>query len=295
MFYVLLCLAGENTYDFYSQIYSKGSFIDSLHCIYSPNRLNFHLWVRLMGRSMTLHIKNNSHMFAIGILQESRDKHISYFFKDFFFVIIFNNWSLISYLPLTVPHPFPSPHLQEYVPTPTPLPARPPYSLGLQVSRGLGASFLSEARPLSPMLLCAWGLIPASVCCLVSCPVSEISCDFRLAEATGLPIGWPSYLCICVYVYMHACVWVCVCVCVCVCVHRGQKVMLYPLDVELELWLVVTLHVCWKPWSFSGASIAHTLWLNFSSFLNLILEDPSEWLIPLIPSPGGLSSRSITS
>ena len=54
------------------------------------------------------------------------------------------------------PKGFP-PHLHPYPLNPipclqTPTPARPPHSLGPQVSQGLGAASLTEARPGSPLL-----------------------------------------------------------------------------------------------------------------------------------------------
>ena len=51
-------------------------------------------------------------------------------------------------------------YLQEDVSTLTPLftSTRPLYCLGPQVSQGLGASSLTEARPGSPLLYMCWGL-----------------------------------------------------------------------------------------------------------------------------------------
>jgi hypothetical protein len=47
---------------------------------------------------------------------------------------------------------FPTPHPPPYL-------ARPPHSLGPQVSQGLGVSSLIEARPGSPLLCLCQGLI----------------------------------------------------------------------------------------------------------------------------------------
>jgi hypothetical protein len=77
--------------------------------------------------------------------------------------------------PPTVPHPIP-PTLcvQEDVP---PTPARPPCSLGPQVSQGLGSSSPTKPRPDVRGL----GLVLARVSCLVGSSVSEIS---------GVQVSW---------------------------------------------------------------------------------------------------------
>lgn len=87
--------------------------------------------------------------------------------------------------PPTVPHPIP-PTLcvQEDVP---PTPARPPCSLGPQVSQGLGSSSPTKPRPDVRGL----GLVLARVSCLVGSSVSEIS-GSRFVETAGLPIGLPT-------------------------------------------------------------------------------------------------------
>ena len=66
-----------------------------------------------------------------------------------------------SHYPLPGPPPqFLIPFLYYLSPRGCPLllhPARPPYSLGSQVSWGLGSSSLTEARPCSPLLYVCWG------------------------------------------------------------------------------------------------------------------------------------------
>jgi hypothetical protein len=89
---------------------------------------------------------------------------------------------LTSLQPPTPPSPtFFPPHL-----------TRLPCSLWSQVSQGLGASSLTEARPGSPLLYTCWGaeegLVPASIYCLVGGSMSERSQGFRLVEMAGLPI-----------------------------------------------------------------------------------------------------------
>ena len=66
-----------------------------------------------------------------------------------------------NHLQFLIPYPDPSVHLHEGVLTPTTIqqhPARPPQSLGLQVSQGLGVSSLPESGPGSPPLYICWGL-----------------------------------------------------------------------------------------------------------------------------------------
>ena len=62
-----------------------------------------------------------------------------------------------------------------------PLPARPPHSLGLQVSRGLGASSFTEARTGGP-LLCMYQRPCIRVCWLIGISVSERLLVSRLVE-----------------------------------------------------------------------------------------------------------------
>ena len=60
-----------------------------------------------------------------------------------------------NHLQFLIPYPDPYVHLHEGVLTPTTIqqhPARPPQSLGLQVSQGLGVSSLPESGPGSPPL-----------------------------------------------------------------------------------------------------------------------------------------------
>jgi hypothetical protein len=75
--------------------------------------------------------------------------------------------SLIFYSPVIIPSyialqqffiPLFLPYLQEDIPTPSPPPHpnQSPHSLGPQVSQGLGASSLIEARPASPLLCMCW-------------------------------------------------------------------------------------------------------------------------------------------
>ena len=72
-------------------------------------------------------------------------------------------------------------------------PTSSPYSLSPQVSPGLGASSLSEARPSSPRSVCVGGFISAGVCCLVGGPVFGRSWGSRLIETAGPPTKLPSF------------------------------------------------------------------------------------------------------
>jgi hypothetical protein len=97
---------------------------------------------------------------------------------------------LLSFCPLTVLHPIPSPLSPRGCPHPSqPLPllllhpTSPLHSLGPQVSQRLGVSSL--------LYMCQ-GLISAGVCCLVGGSVSERSQGSRLIETAGLPMGSPS-------------------------------------------------------------------------------------------------------
>jgi hypothetical protein len=119
---------------------------------------------------------------------------LCYYYYYYYYLIIFYSPVFIPLpvCPPTAPHPIPPSPLQEDVPTPTP-PHQTTPPLGSQVSQGLGASSLTEARPGSLLLyICVRGLSSAGVCCLVGGSVSERSRGSRSVETTGLPMGPPS-------------------------------------------------------------------------------------------------------
>jgi hypothetical protein len=105
------------------------------------------------------------------------------FFSSFF--LFFNLFFIaqstpLPVYPLTGPHPIPPLHtISKRMSPPTwPHPTRLLHSLGPQVSQGLGASSLTEARPVSPLLYMC--LISGELCFLVGGSVSEISWGSRL-------------------------------------------------------------------------------------------------------------------
>jgi hypothetical protein len=79
---------------------------------------------------------------------------------------------------------------------PYPHSTRAPYSLGLQISWGLGTSSLTEARPSSPLLYMCQGPHISYVCFLIGYSVSERFQGSRWVETAGLPMWLPSsYAC----------------------------------------------------------------------------------------------------
>jgi hypothetical protein len=122
---------------------------------------------------------------------------LTFLYYYYYYLILKNNKK---------PRLYPSPHVYTLTvlhPTPTlflpprgcphPYPTRPPHYLGLQVSRGLSASSLTDIRdPEVLCCICVKGLISASICYLVGGTVSERSQGSRLVKTASLPVGFPS-------------------------------------------------------------------------------------------------------
>ena len=115
----------------------------------------------------------------------------------FLFLIANNNQKMFcfyfiqyNHCPLQIPLPqFLIPFFFPLSPRGCP-PTRPPYTLGPQISRELGTSSPTEARPSNPLLYLYWGgLRPALVCCLVDGSASGRSQDSGLVDTAGLSMG----------------------------------------------------------------------------------------------------------
>ena len=108
----------------------------------------------------------------------------SLFFNLFFYSTV---QTLLPSHNIRVPHPIPLSHQspkgcpQYSIPTPPDLPFLEP-----QISQGLGASSLTEARSHSPLLYICWGLR------ISWWIVSEIPQGSRLIETASPPTGSPS-------------------------------------------------------------------------------------------------------
>jgi len=115
-------------------------------------------------------------------------------FLKFYLFLFFNPFLHFRLHPLPcLPHNCLWSHISFFLPPRgCPTPSRPPNSLGLQVSPGLCASSLTEARQAVLCCLCIRGFISTGVCCLVGDSVSERSQGSRSIETAGLPTGLPS-------------------------------------------------------------------------------------------------------